>query len=158
MNEISREPAQTVTELASARQHQGGGLANRHAWSARWRVLSRKAPAEPREPRRSRAPKLELPKFPRSSPGIAAIARGRNSEYFEYFEYFESPFDSPFSVMSQRMSQQTPRALLRFATSDSRGSRAWFPVSSTNPPEARYFFTGGALERPYSPGNATAFS
>ena len=35
MNEISHEPAQTVAELASARQHQRPG---RPSWSARWRV------------------------------------------------------------------------------------------------------------------------
>ena len=35
MNEIRRKPAHTVTELASARQHQKTG---RPSWSARWRV------------------------------------------------------------------------------------------------------------------------
>ena len=38
MNEITRKPAQTVAELASARQHQKTG---RPSWSARWRVPSR---------------------------------------------------------------------------------------------------------------------
>ena len=35
MNEVSRKPARTVTELASARQHQ---KTSRPSWSARWRV------------------------------------------------------------------------------------------------------------------------
>ena len=35
MNEMSHKPAHTVTELASARQHQRPG---RPSWSARWRV------------------------------------------------------------------------------------------------------------------------
>ena len=38
MNEITRKPAQTVAQLASARQHQKTG---RPSWSARWRVRPR---------------------------------------------------------------------------------------------------------------------
>ena len=37
MNEISRKPAHTVTESASARQHQGKKT-GRPSWSAQWRV------------------------------------------------------------------------------------------------------------------------
>ena len=47
VNEINRNPAYTVTELASARQHQKTG---RPSWSvARWRVKGLAKPAPPKD-------------------------------------------------------------------------------------------------------------
>ena len=46
INEISRNPAHTVTELTSAHQHQKTG---RPSWSARWRAKGLAKPAPPKD-------------------------------------------------------------------------------------------------------------
>ena len=86
MNEITRKPAHTVTELASARQHQKTG---RPSWSARWRVplssgpLTRADPSRVRFLRRgegadsgwSNACQVPCPREARGEKGNPAVSR-----------------------------------------------------------------------------------